>query len=220
MKNKLIDIIKAYHKIGIIFFVIAIAVAIISIPIQWYYFPNISSTLTIIIFITIIGFEMFFYNFLKAFIELWQENHILTISFGLAYLFISLIIIATKKTPEEITKNIIIPLTTIAALLFAFTPKGLIAINDKFRYKRIYQPYNPEKLLKKTIDISYFLSIFVGLTILDILITPLFQSVWLKSKTKESLYYVYFISNNKLLEIITTIYLAILVYSIMCIFRS
>lgn len=213
--DKLIELYKEYHKISIYFVVIAIVFVIIIGFIQSYYIPNISLKLTIAEFLAIIGLEMFVYNFYKAIYELWQENPFIVISSGIAYIFIVSIIVATKDTPEEITKNIIIYLTTIATLLFAFIPKGLIDINDRFRYKRIYQPYEPEKLSKKAMEISYFLSIFVGLTILDILITPVFQNFFLKNKIKGTLHYVYFVSHNKLLIFPTSIYLAILVYSIM-----
>ncbi|MHB1681094.1 MAG: hypothetical protein ACYCTB_11415 [bacterium] len=176
-----------------------------------------------ILALSIIGFEIFFFSLTLGIKELWHENPYIVITAIVAWFIISVIIATTNNTPGEITKDIIVHLTTIGALLFAFVPQGLTNINKNYLPNGT-NLYDKDKLSEKIKDISYFLAIFVGAAIADILISPIFSEFLKVKKTinyveviksiKESLRYDFFISNNLGLRIPALIYTVILIYAV------
>ena len=140
--------------------------------------PILNKSLAIIVIIIVLAlFEFFIYSILMTIIELWRENPIIVIAGVIAFITIIAIMFLTNNTPEEITKNILVYLATIGSLLFVFVPQGLTNINEKYILKDIQrQPYDKEKLTKKNINISYVLLHFIGATITDVLITPIFNN--------------------------------------------
>lgn len=164
--------------------------------------------------IALFGFELFIYGIFGIIKELWYENKKIVIAGVIAWIIINAIMYLTYNTPEEITKNILVYLATIGSLLFVFVPQGLTNINENYILKGIHrQPYNKEKLIKKNISISYVLVYFIGTTITDILITPMFNNRYIKS-VKYSLYHDYFSSNNLILKISALAYSTILIVAL------
>ncbi|MHB1545046.1 MAG: hypothetical protein ACYCSB_04735 [bacterium] len=162
------------------------------------------------------GFQYTVFFIILGIKDLWRENPYIVVAGIIAWLIIGTIIDTTYNTPGEITKYIIVYLATIGTLLFAFVPQGLININEKYWSKRIYQPYDKEKLFKKISDISYFLAIFIGTAIADILISPIFHNLFVKTTkgAKNSLHYDYFLSKNPILEISALVYSMILIFAV------
>ncbi len=177
--------------------------------------PILNKSLAIIVIIIVLAlFEFFIYSILMTIIELWRENPIIVIAGVIAFITIIAIMFLTNNTPEEITKNILVYLATIGSLLFVFVPQGLTNINEKYILKDIQrQPYDKEKLTKKNINISYVLLHFIGATITDVLITPIFNNRYVKS-VKYPLYYDYFSPKNYILPIFSLVYLIILLFAL------
>ncbi|MHB1664243.1 MAG: hypothetical protein ACYCT7_03130 [bacterium] len=198
----------------ILFLVDVVLLSIVVFISSHLYAPYLLTSLIIILF----NLEFLIIEIFGAVRDLWQENPTILVAGIIAWLIIGVIISITNNTPGEITKDIIVYLATIGALLFAFVPQGLININEKYRPKGICQPYDTEKLLKKIKDISYFLAIFIGTAVLDILISPIFHNLFVKTTkgAKNSLHYIYFVSGNHfiILKIFALLYIVILIYAV------